>query len=208
MSKHGTARTDTQLVEVLNALKDKTGKLTQFPVRPVFTALVMEQELIVASDAAEQQPLLESLTVRTLEAVKSFRAKDHFKKNSTAVKFSGFGSNFEKYFLDKVEENVAAVKLRTHKLLRSCRDPFIVAALGEGKEVTTLAHFFAMLVQQPNGEDGALLTNGWANVAYIYGTDGNLWAVDGFWLGVGWYVGVSPFGDLDGWHDGGQVLGG
>ena len=41
---------------------------------------------------------------------------------------------------------------------------------------------------QPNGENGNLLNNGWANIFYIKDINGTLRAVHVNWLDDGWFV--------------------
>lgn len=133
--------------------------------------------------------LLEFVTTVKVTAVEKFIAADKFKAGQTidGVKYCpSFGDNFTKYVLPKVEENVGAADLRVHKLLRDSKDLGIRAEIGEDKEETSLAHLHQCLKQQGNGEEGVLLTNGWANIFYIRDTEENLWAVDAYWYDDGW----------------------
>jgi len=106
------------------------------------------------------------------------------------VKISYLGDTFKKNFLDKMEEPIGEIKLRYHKLRRSCSvNDLILAELG-GKEKaeTTLTEMFALMELQPNGENGTLLTNCYANIFYIRDINGVLRAVGCRWYDGGWVV--------------------
>jgi hypothetical protein len=133
-------------------------------------------------------------------------AKDCFKKgNSDGVKFSGFGSNFTSNFLKKVEDGVPKGELKAHKLLCGSKDPAIITALGDSHE-TYLGDLYCLLTQQHEGEDGLLLTNGYANIFYIRDAEGILWAVNAGWNGGGWRVGANSIDNPDGWNADRQVF--
>lgn len=136
-----------------------------------------------------------------------FDVKNCFKKdNSDGIKFSGFGGNFTSNFLEKVENKVPKGELKAHKLLRGAKDPEIIAALGDGHE-TYLVDLYGLLTQQYHGEDGLLLTNGFANIFYIRDASGNLWAVYAFWDGGGWDVLARSIVSPIGWNADRQVFG-
>jgi len=65
---------------------------------------------------------------------------------------------------------------------------------------------FALMAEQGNGEDGILLTNGYANIFYIRDIKGVFWAVDCDWSGDGWSVDASSVGSPSGWGGGNQVF--
>lgn len=149
--------------------------------------------------------LLEQVGSLVMPAVeKGFRAKDHFVRDTSAtakVKISGWGGNFEKLFLNKVEQGeVAAETLKVSRLLEDAFDPAIVTDLGgEAKVEITLGQFFAAFAKQPNGEEGILLTNGYANVADVRDDEGVLWAVSGGWGDDGWYFNALSVDNPLGW---------
>ncbi len=163
------------------------------------------QKLIIV--AIEVKKLLQLVTTVTVPAVERFVARDAFAKNNPAgVKFylwSGFSSRF----LGKVEENVPPATIATHTLLRSSLDAPIMAELGDRK-VIKLAQFCALIKAQAHGEAGPLLTNGYANIAYIEDVEGNLWAVYASWYSVNrkWFVFARSVTGPDGWDAGCQVL--
>ena len=62
------------------------------------------------------------------------------------------------------------------------------------------------MAEQGNGEDGILLTNGYANIFYIRDIKGVFWAVSCRWIGGGWDVSASSVEDPRGWVGGGRVF--
>ena len=134
---------------------------------------------------APVKQLLERLSASVaVPAVKDFTAKEHFVVDTSKkakVKISYLGNNLKKNFLPKVEsDEVAAEELAINKLLEYAYDPAIITALGgEAKVEISLGQFFAAFAKQPNGEKGALLTNGYANIGYVRDIEGVLWAVSG-----------------------------
>ena len=125
------------------------------------------------------------------------------------MKIAFLWDNFSKHFLPKTEEGVLAGEIKVHKLLQSSLDAPIMTELGDPTSYsTTLADMWAMLEKQPNGEEGALLVNGYANIFYIHDIEGNLWAVCALWYadGGGWNVEADSVEDPGRWDDGGQVL--
>lgn len=163
------------------------------------------------TEVVEKVKLLKRVSTIELPAVKDFIAADHFVVDTSEkakVKISYLGDNFRKYFLPKKETGeVAAEELTVNELLEDAYDPAIVTDLGgEEKVEISLGQFFAMFAKQPNGESGQLLTNGRANIGYIRGDDGVLWAVGGRWGGDGWSFGARPLDGPSRWHAGRQVL--
>lgn len=131
-------------------------------------------------------------TVTVAPSNAPFVARDHFRVNTTTtgwVKIAYLWDNFRDWFLEKAEESFAGSTLSYGKLSRASMDGPIIAELGgETKAETTLAELFALMEQQPNGETGPLLTNGYANVFYIRDVNAVPRAVDVHWRGDGWDV--------------------
>jgi hypothetical protein len=102
------------------------------------------------------------------------------------------GSNFDQHFLGMNEKNVDGANLAVHKLERNSLDSPIRTELGE-RERTAIAWMIQLIEAQKNGEKGVLLTNGCANIFYIVGKDGNVWAVDAYWDSCShyWRVGAG-----------------
>ncbi len=136
-----------------------------------------------------------------------FVAKDNFGRSTVnGVKFCDFNENFKKLFFSKVETSVAETILRSHDLLKYSKDLGILREIEDGKEITNLAHLHRLLTLQGNGGKGILLTNGYANIFYIVGVDGNLWAVGARWYDGGWRLDASSVGGSHGWDAGSQVF--
>lgn len=135
--------------------------------------------------------------------VKKFVAKDALK----SANVGWTNDNFKTLFLDKVEENVGDAVIAVHNLERASKDAPILTELGARTE-TKLAHFFGLLEKQSKGEPGTLLVNGWANIAYIMGNDGNIWIVRAYWTSVNryWDVWSCSVDDPREWRAGGQVF--
>lgn len=202
-----------QLFEIGRQLRQPIG----YPFDPDglknFLQLAIEGKFngIAAPAVKPEKKLLELVTSMSLAAREKFVAKEHFKLDTgrkAKVKIAFLWDNFSKHFLPKTEEGVAQGEIKVYKLLQSSLDAPIMTELGNPRSYsTTLADMWAMLEKQPNGEDGVLLVNGYANILYIYDTEGNLWAVSAFWLaGSGWSVGAYSVGDPPRWRDGDRVV--
>ena len=172
----------------------------------LFVLAVKSRVVETVKQLLKRLPVVISLT-----AVKEFVAKKHFVVDTSKkakVKIRYLGDNFKKHFLPKVEKGeVAALNLALNELTEYAYDPAIITALGgEAKVEITLGQFFAAFAKQPNGEDGPLLTNGYANVGYIRNDEGVLWAVSGSWHDGGWHFEADPLAYPNGWFVGLQFL--
>lgn len=161
--------------------------------------------------AAVLQPILKLLDTTTIvPAFEKFEAKAHFKKDTSEkakVKIYWIGDNFKKNLLKKIETDVEKCEIRSYTLLRSSLDPEIMAEIGEERRITKLAHLWSMLERQGNGEEGPLLVNGYANVLYIEGENGEVFAVHARWhSGHGWYVGARSVVYPNRWRGGYRVF--
>lgn len=137
---------------------------------------------------------------------KKFVASEHFRKDNPKVKFWGFGSDFEDWFIPKTEKNVRVSKLLGRNLLKNSQDSEIIKTLGgEEKIETSLAELYARLEAQGNGGGGPLLTDGNWNIFYIRDKDGALRAVYAGWSDDGWLVSAGGLGD-GGWDGGDRVF--
>lgn len=131
-------------------------------------------------------------TTTTSATTEKFVAKDKFREDSQEVKFYGIWDNFTNWFLDgngKIEEPLGEQVLRYGNLTKNSVDGPIIEELGcEAKAETTLTELYDLLKKQANGEEGDLLTNGYANIIYVRDISGVLRAVSVAWDGVGWRV--------------------
>jgi len=157
------------------------------------------------------ESLLEFVSTVVIPATtKKFIARDNFivdTSEKAKVKICFLGDNFEENFLGKTEDAIVEITLRYYKLRKGSVDNPIIAEIG-GKEKaeTTLTEMFSLMEKQPNGEKGALLTNGYANIFYIRDTNGVLWAVHCHWGDGGWVVHDSSTGLPLVWIAGFQVF--
>lgn len=140
-----------------------------------------------------------------------FVVRDHFTVDTgekAKVKISYLGDNFQDWFLGKIEEHAGGeITLRGRNLNRSSVDGPIIAELGsEAKAETTLAEVFALMEKQGNREEGALFTNGYANIFYVRDANGVLRAVSLIWLDGGWRVSALSVASPRGWRAGLRVF--
>jgi hypothetical protein len=172
------------------------------------------QEVINSKDNAMAKKMLESLqakpTMPTIQAATSilsetisscivlttmvdkFIAKDNFVVDTSKkakVKISYLGDNFINWFLEKTEEPFPGSTVWGRNLEKDSVDgPILVELGGQEKAETTLFELFIMMKRQAKGENGRLLTNGYANIFYIRDINGILRAVSVYWYGSGWRV--------------------
>lgn len=183
-----------QIEAVVNKLGGMTGVMQ----------LLSEEVAVVAKPSAPK--LLSPFTYVKVPSVTRFAAADHFKHGEVVEGVQCYlGDNFREHFGTKVEENVDGCDIRVHTLLQDSRDLPIRAEIGEEREETKLAHLWSMLKLQSKGEQGALLTNGYANIFYIRDTENVLWAVNASWYGGGWCLDASSVERPYRWHDGDRV---
>lgn len=137
-----------------------------------------------------------------------FVAADAFgPDNPNGIRFY-LWENFKKHFLGKIEENVEQATIAVHRLEKSSRNPEIMAELDVEKRVIKLAHFYELIKAQAQGQEGSLLVNGYANIAYIEDDKRTLWAVRANWHPAhrGWDVRVPSVESPCEWDVGSQVL--
>lgn len=158
----------------------------------------LRDELIV-----REAVLLRKIAEASVSGTDRFVAKDRFK----AANVGYAGGNFHKLFLNKVEENVGDAAVVVHRMERSSPNASVLAEFGDQAEIK-LAHLFVLLEKQSSGQEGFLLTDGYANVAYVRDTTGTLWAVCASWDidHNFWRVTASSVEDPIGRGVGAQVL--
>ncbi|OGN01517.1 MAG: hypothetical protein A3B91_00065 [Candidatus Yanofskybacteria bacterium RIFCSPHIGHO2_02_FULL_41_29] len=102
-----------------------------------------------------------------------------------------------------------AGELAVNTLLLPKHDPDIMVALGpQSRRFIKLGHLYQLIEEQGQGQEGPLLINGYANIAYILDENGVAWAVHADWdphYG-GWYVSVYSVARLCEWPAGSLVL--
>ncbi len=130
-----------------------------------------------------------------------------FTKSNPKVKFSFIDEKLPRLF-SKSSGQLAASQIATHTLLVARHDPDIMASIpAHSKRFIKLGQFGQLLQAQGQGQEGPLLVNGYANIAYILDDNGAPWAVRADWRGeYGWLVGVYSVARGLVWYDGDQVL--
>lgn len=122
-------------------------------------------------------------------ASEPFSANNTFFNMKSSVKMVDHGSNFKSWFTGKVEDDAPSGMLVPFTLTESAYDHEIIADLGgEDKVEVTLTEVWRLMCVQANGEKGALLTNGYANIFYVRDVSGVLCAVFVYWYDFGWFV--------------------
>lgn len=151
----------------------------------------------------KQFDLLTPVASMQVEAIEKFVASEH----REAANIGYMWDDFKAHFANLVEENVRATTIVVSRLEKDSLDKPILERLGDKARIK-LAHFVTLLKKQAHGEDGVLLTDGRANIAYIEDDKGTLWAVHARWSSYYRYWGVyahsveNPYP----WHAGHQIL--
>jgi hypothetical protein len=199
-----------QLFEIGRQLRQPNG----YPFDPEglknFLQLAVEGKFNGATAPAVKPKLLVSVANFHALGATKFVAVEHFKVDTSRkakVRIAFLWDNFANNFVPKVEDNVPAGELKVYKLLESSLDAPIIAELGERHE-TYLSDLWVLLEKQPSGENGFLLTNGYANIFYLRDASGNLWAVGARWFSGygGWGLSAGSVLRPGRWHDGDQVV--
>ena len=107
------------------------------------------------------------------------------------------GFNFKAQFLGLEIGITELVELTVHELTESSLDAPILAELG-GKAELEVSQFRAFLAANRGSSEWFIF--------YLRGRDGNLWAVDAYWVAGsgGWSVDARSVGGPDGWGVGGR----
>lgn len=158
--------------------------------------------------AKPKRTLLQPIGTIVVSATsEKFETSKRFVAGNKPVKISIVWDDFQRWFGDKVEDPIGETTLGYVELKRNSRDKPIIAELGgEEKAETTLAEIFSLMSNQPNGEDGVLLTNGYANIFYVKDVSGVLRAVDVGWRDGGWFVSAFSVVRPDVWFGGFRIF--
>ena len=172
---------------------------------------LLQGKLKIVEAVEVTKKLLEFIgNVDVLATKKKFVAKKKFiidTSDKAKIKISYLGDNFQEWFLSKTEKSIEATKLRYSRLTEcSVDEPIITELGGEEKAETTLTEVFSLMEKQPNGKDGDLLNNGYANIFYVRDADGVFRAVSVRWGVGGWGVDASTLEGPDGWVVGRQIF--
>ena len=190
-------------------------------VRGLLAVLRGTAEIVMKEVEAIRVTLLDFIGTIKVTATKSkFVAKDNFvldTSDKAEVKISYLGDNFKAWFLagvGKIEDPISKQILRYGKLRKSATDmprkpgeAAIIPELGgETKVETTLSEMFSLIRKQPDGKEGVLLNNGWANILDIRDQNGVLRAVSVYWRDDGWDVDADSVEHSFEWLAGRQVF--
>lgn len=171
------------------------------------------QQWLAKEAPAIMEGLRSILTFTTsvaLKPIKRFDVVGSFKVDTSAsakVKIGWASDSFKRIAQGLVEESVPATSIAIHRLDKDALDKDIRAELGPKREKITFGQFYQVLARQGHGQDGNLLTNGYANIAYIK-VAGVTWAVGAGWSAGdgGWFVFAYSVDRPYGWYAGVQVL--
>lgn len=204
----GSSVTALQLKDMFRQFAD--GSLNGEHVQAFIEHRNPFEETYEKKPTKDHRKLLSLISTTPMLGAVKFKASEHFKVDTSEnakVKIAFLWDNFKTHFVPKVEENVPAGERKIHKLVRDSLDAPIIETLGDVHE-TYLADLWTLLELQPNGEEGHLLVNGYANIFYIKDKGGVAWAVDAHWnSGVGgWGVDVGSVSGPGEWSDGRQVV--
>jgi len=191
------------------ALGDNAARVaSRINMDPRFVSDLATMAVTLAS-AVRTEKLLQFLFSFRTTTVEKFVANEKFVEGEKVdgVPIAWFGVNFENFFLGKIEEDLPAIELKIHKLLKAARnldrdsDSGIISELGDNYEIA-LANFFQFLVYKEQIKDHTQL------VAYICDENANLWTVSADWDDhkSGWGFGADPIENDKKWDTNRQVV--
>ena len=168
----------------------------EFVIKQPQSAIAIMTEAITNRVKDVVQKLLAFVTGFSATTVTEFKAADFFieGREVDGVKTAWMSEKFEEVILPLHETGIKATTIRIHELKKESKDLGIRTELGEANEDIKLAHFFQVLKAKPTDDK----IGSWL-VAYIYGSDGNLWAVYGHLCDGGWDLGAYSVEDAYEW---------
>lgn len=206
------------VLDIVNLLRLGDTASVRFEIGQAIASLRNAQNPAKALKA-RRSPIAKAVAVALLVMVgtvsvdtgtEKFVTREKFVVNTATdakVKISGLNKNFQNWLLDKIDAPIASNGLRIQKLTKRSVDTLIIAEVGsEEKARAVLAEMFFLLEQQGHGQEGALLTNGGANIFYVYDINYVLRTVCARWSGYGWHVDAYSLGHKDIWVGGDQVF--
>ena len=175
-----TQKMQTHFPRELNA--EVLGFANSCPIQDITNAIAEMLDRLANGTKTATPKLLKLITSIQTSTIERFIATDCFKAGETVdgVKIGWLNNSFRRLFLPKVETGIQSVKIKVHQLLRNSKDLGIRAEISETHEEIKLAHFWLVLKAHNDKKVGNWI------IAYIIGTDGNLWAVHANWCGGGW----------------------
>ena len=162
--------------------------------------------LLVERSEAQKRGVILRFERKAKISARPFVSSESFTKSNTKVKFGYIDPLIEKLF-GKIREDVPAGEVAIHALLEDQHDPEIMVSLGpQSVRYTKLGQLYQLLEAQGEGQEGPLLVNGYANVAYVIDENGAPWAVGAYWYGDGWFVCVCSVARRGRWLAGSRIL--
>lgn len=195
-----------QLFEIGRQLRQPNG----YPFSPEELKVALQYAIEGRFNGAVPQikKLLQFVTTVSVGAYKSCKASDHLKVDTKGeLRIAWIGDNLKANFLGLSEGACEPTELKVNKLTEDSLDALIIAELDDKCEIR-FGQFLNLLRKQGKGQKGALLNNGWANIAYIRDINGILWAVRARWASDdgGWSVDASSVERPDRWGGGRRVV--
>ena len=124
----------------------------------------------------------------------------------TKIKVWYIGPDLPVWFDGTTEKQHRPMALACHELLTSQYDRPILDELGS-RAVVPFVAFRLLLEAQPNGEEGALATDGTPNVLFVKDKHGVVRAMRANWFDVhGWSLGAVSVEYPDSWCDGTRIF--
>lgn len=206
-----------QLVNALEAAgytKDDLTCLGQFPDHQALRGVLRGTNVIMPKliTAAVRAAVLTLVTTVTIPAVtESMDPQAEFRKSHIYLwnDFETLRNDFETRVLSVLKPISSApeAKLTVSRLVKATNDTAIRKELRE-QHLAEWQDIILIIDRQKNGEVGTLLANGHANIFYMMGVDGEVFAVDVGWCADNrqWIVRAWRLDESDRWDGGDRVL--
>jgi hypothetical protein len=160
-----------------------------------------------AKASEKKSKILEFADIVDMAGASMFSARRSFSIGlESGAKIASMTQEFRTHFLPKEEDRVRHRWIKSYTLLKASTDRAITAEF-EGEYEIALVHFWRLLREQPWGQkDGALLTDGKVNLAYIRNCVGTLRVATAQWGTGGWHLDSQQFYDSRERSDGLRAL--
>ncbi len=163
--------------------------------------------VLVERNEAQKRGVILAFERKVPVAARRFVVAENFTKSNAKVKFGYIDEKVAELF--GKSQDVPAGEIAVSVLLQGTHDPEIMVALGpQSRRFIKLGQFYQPIEAQGHGQEGPLLVNGCANIAYVLDENGAPWTVYARWVpryGV-WGVRVYSVASLSEWYAGYQVL--
>lgn len=132
-----------------------------------------------------------------------------FKVGFDPIRIKYLGENFQKLLENRLLPGEAFHQYEARVLSAEALCEDFTRHFGN-RCFTSLSLVGALLLKQPYGEAGILLTNGKTNIFVVSEAGGHIFSVGVFWYQGGWSIRAYPFTTLDGknrkWFVGNQII--